>query len=135
MMLVSVALVCLGLLGPYMVRLTQVGGSWQVDEVYLNAATILGQEYIYVMVGLGLVLIGSALCWGHGLRHAGLLSLVIAVSVSIMAILGLAGYLDITLMRSRADASQTHIIWSYFLAYPAAAFTVALSLRHGARRA
>ncbi len=135
MMLVSVALVCLGLLGPYLVRMKEVDGSWQVSSVHVNAATILGQEFVYLMFGLGLLLIAAALCWGHGLRHAGLLSLVIAISVPIMAILGLAAYLDIAMRTPSVSGYQTYVVWTYFLAYPAAVFTVMLSLRHGAWRA
>lgn len=134
-MWVSVALVCLGLLGPYMVRQRQVEDSWQIVEIHANAATILGPPFIYVMFGLGMLLIAAAVCWGRGIRHAGWLGLFIAFSLPIMAMLGLAAALDITLFTSSSGASQVHIVWTYFLAYPAAVFAFMLSLRHGARRA
>ncbi len=140
LMIVSVALVCLGLLGPHLIDLELVGDSWQIQKVYWNAATELKFGAIHashITIGLGTLLIASALFWGRGLRHAGWLKLVIVLSIPIMTTLGLTGLLVIAIMTSGGTHPdrQTHIIWTYFLAYPAAIVAFLLGIGFGTRRA
>jgi hypothetical protein len=133
----SAAITSIGLVGPYLIAIERTGDSWRIAMILRNGATILGQQFLYVV--LGALLLGAAVYWGRGARHAGWLKLSIGLSVVIMTTLGLAALLEAVLLVFGGGAGipevQFHVVWTYLLAYPAALVAFVVNLRYGTRRA